>query len=222
MKRFVNKRDRFPLWGILFTVILFSAVGCLPQKRGTNDAADLIADGDEALTSQDWGKAIDCYSQALEKDPKNVAACYGRSGAHLAKGKEFYLLTEAAAGQQEFDKARETAVKADEEFAAASADARGILEIETDNADAHYILGCIAVYQADWNGAVESFSEVIRLRPDDPAAYQRRGEVYGHMNDSDNESADLKRAAELGYSSEFIEEVSESDEDEAVDEPTTD
>ena len=33
-------------------------------------------------------------------------------------------------------------------------------------------------------------------------AYQRRGEVYGFINDLENESADLKRAAELGYTPE--------------------
>ena len=59
--------------------------------------------------------------------------------------------------------------------------------------------GCVAVYQGDWLGALDAFSETIKRAPDMASAYQRRGEVYGFINDTESESADLKRAAQLGY-----------------------
>lgn len=196
MKRY---RHRHSLYAILFLVLLLAAAGCGKEKAARRESLRQTAAGDAAVRDGRWDEAVRDYTSALEADPENTDALYGRSSAHLVTGKDFYLLARAAAAEGETARAREAAADADREFGLAAQDAASILKIKPDTAGACYILGCVAVYQGDWPGALDAFSETIRLAPDMACAYQRRGEVYGYINDLENESADLKRAARLGY-----------------------
>ena len=183
----------------LLIPLLLAAVGCTREEAARRESLRLTASGDAAVQNSEWEEAVRYYTSALEANPLNADALYGRSSARLVTGKEFYLLARAAAGEGETTRAREFAAKADRDFALAAEDAAAILKIDPDAARACYVLGCVAVYQGDWLGALDAFSETIKRAPDMASAYQRRGEVYGFINDTESESADLKRAAQLGY-----------------------
>lgn len=200
MKRFIAKKQRVFL-GILCLGVLFS-VGCSKEKAALRESSHWTARGDSALAESEWDDAVHFYTQAIRLNPANTDALYGRSSVRLATGKEFYILARAAAGEGEVTQAKEIAVKADRDFALAAEDAASYLKIDPNAARACYVLGCVAVYQGDWDGAVDAFTKTIERDPAMASAYQRRGEVYGFVNDIENESADLKKAAELGYHSE--------------------
>ena len=183
----------------LLITLLLAAAGCTREEAARRESLRLTASGDAAVQNGEWEEAVRCYTSAIEANPLNTDAFYGRSSARLVTGKEFYLLVRAAAGEGETTRAREIAAKADRDFALAAEDAAAVLKIDPNAARACYVLGCVAVYQGDWRGALDAFSETIKRAPDMASAYQRRGEVYGYINDHENESADLKRAARLGY-----------------------
>lgn len=183
----------------LLITLLLAAAGCTREEAARRESLRLTASGDAAVQNDEWEEAVRCYTSAIEANPLNTDAFYGRSSARLVTGKEFYLLARAAAGEGETTRAREIAAKADRDFALAAEDAAAVLKIDPNAARACYVLGCVAVYQGDWLGALDAFSETIKRAPDMASAYQRRGEVYGYINDTENESADLKRAARLGY-----------------------
>ena len=208
----MNRKALDHIWILLlftFSVgFLFYGCQSKDEKNPPVEKEDpIINEGNAALISGDWTKAIDAFSAGIEKDSGKIDYYYGRSAARLARGKDAYLLARAAAGANEMEKAEMEVKRSDEDLQFASDDARKILELDPDNADARYLLGCVALYQADWENAIDLFSEVIRLQPENPYAYQRRGEVYGYIYDWENESADLTKAAELGYSSSFDEET---------------
>lgn len=192
-------RQLSPCRTALLILLLLTAVGCTREEAARRESLRLTASGDTAVQNGEWEEAVRWYTSALEANPLNTDALYGRSSAHLVTGKESYLLARAAAGEGETSRAQEIAVKADRDFALAAEDAAAILKIDPDAARACYVLGCVAVYQGDWLGALDAFSETIKRAPDMASAYQRRGEVYGFINDTENESADLKQAARLGY-----------------------
>ena len=201
----MKKHLTFRLLALAAAALLGAAVfscGCDKEKSARRESARQTLNGNAALEGGRWEEAVHCYNEALHEYPRNTEALYGRSCVRLVTGKEFYLLARAAASEGETTRAGEIASKADRDFAQAAEDAAALLKIDPDSSDACYVLGCVALYQADWQGALDAFSETIRRAPQMASAYQRRGEVYGFINDLENESADLKRAAELGYTSE--------------------
>ena len=203
--RMMENRLNFRFLSLTTIVLLAAALlqsGCHQGDAARRESSRLTREGNAALEAGQWEEAVRCYTEALARNPRNTDALYGRSSARLVTGKEYYLLARAAAGEGESVHAREIASKADRDFALAAEDAAALLKIDAESSGACYILGCVALYQADWQGALDAFSETIRRAPEMADAYQRRGEVYGFINDLENESADLKRAAELGYTPE--------------------
>lgn len=176
--------------------------GCGPKERPANEPEvknEQLALGEEALETSRWTEAAASFSEVLKADPKNESALFGRSGAYLALGRAYYKMAVESAELNEFAQAQDETAKADEAFGKALDDCQAILAQNAEQPDAHYAIGCIRLYQGDWDGAIESFSTVIRIQPENPYPYQRRGEVFGHIGDTVNETMDLKKAAELGY-----------------------
>ena len=198
----IQNFGRFSAIGIFLLIGVFSMMsGCSREKAAQKESLYLTERGNSAISATEWDDAVRFFTEAITKNPANTEALYGRSSVRMATGKEFYLLARAAANEGEYTRAREIAVKADRDFGLAAEDAASILKIDPNAGNAYYILGSIAVYQGDWNAAIDAFTRAIEKNPNMASAYQRRGEVYGHINDSENEISDLKRAAELGYTS---------------------
>lgn len=153
------------------------------------------------MDDRNWGLAIDEYSKILVEDPDNGSVLFRRAAASLAKAKDHYNLAEAAANKNEITTAEEEAKNADLNFGKAETDAREAIKYNANDANAWYVLGCIYIYQGEWSGAIDSFSRCTKIRPKDPFAWQRRGEVFEHTGDNASALLDFRKAAELGYRS---------------------
>ncbi len=186
----------------LICLLLLSAVmitGC-PSKTDTKKSPEpFLKAGNEAMSARNWGTAVENFSQMIRLDEKNKDAFYRRAGAYLAKAKDHYNLAQAAATKREKTTAEKEAKTADENFALSEKDARSAVGLDENFSEAWYLLGCIAIYQGDWKGAIDHFSQCVKLDPKNPRGWQRRGEVYQYLGDESNAIPDLKKASELGY-----------------------
>lgn len=182
-------------------VILFALNGCRPrEKDGQTPIDPLLEKGNKAMNDKNWHSAIEHFSEALLISPDNTELLYRRAVVRLAQAKDHYDLAEAAIIREDIPIAEEEAKIADDLCRKVKEDSLAALKNEPKSFDIHYILGCLYIYQGDWNGAIDEFSQCIKIDPKNPLPYQRRGEVYGYTGDSMNETVDLKQAAELGYS----------------------
>lgn len=182
---------------MLLLIMVVALSGCGNREKAALDEATQT--GVKAMEERDWIRAIEQFSKGLELAPDDSGLLYQRAAAYLAKARDSYNLASAAATRNDMTLAEAEAKNADANFDGAKKDCLKLIELNAKNADAWYVKGCVELYLGDWNGAIESFSASIREKPDSPFAWQRRGEVYGHIGDNANSIIDLKKAAELGY-----------------------
>lgn len=202
------KRNLWALGGAAVLTLLFG--GCQPTdgdnmenapgKNGAASSAENPSDlGAAALDSGDWTRAVDAFSDAIAADAKNVDAYFGRAAASTAIAKDHYRLAKAAATNEDTETGRKEAAKADEYFQKSLDDCAKILEIDPKFAEAYFLRGVAAQYQANWEPGIEAFTKCVELDPTRAEAFHRRGEIYAHIGDYMNAEVDFKKAAELGY-----------------------
>ena len=128
-------------------------------------------------TLEDWGKAIEQFQLALEKDP-NMALAW--AGLSQAISQETGFGTEFAEG---FARAREAAEKA--------------IELDPNLADAHLALAAVQIgYDWDWDGVEASLSRAIALRPGDPDIVAQMARLKGISGDFVSAFDDIEMALE--------------------------
>ena len=169
-----------------------------PENPGEGKASALDQ-GAAALDSGDWSRAYDAFTDVLADDPNNLDAYYGRAAASTAIAEDHYRLAQAAATNQDAVKGQEEAAKADEYFQRSLDDCDQCLQLDANFADAYFLKGVAAQYQARWDDGIAAFSECVKLDPTRGEAYHRRGEIYDHTMDAVNAAIDFKKARELGY-----------------------
>lgn len=209
LQNFDRKRKKvFPGSFLVLLMVLILFAGCSPESK--LDVRALTASGDKAMDERSWGQAIDEYSKILTENPNNGSILYRRAAAYLAKAKDHYNLAEAAVNKNEITTAEEEAKNADLNFGKAESDAREAIKFNANDANTWYVLGCIYIYQGEWRGAIDSFTRCTKIRPKDPFAWQRRGEVFEHTGDNASALIDFRKAAELGYRTPDAEKKKES------------
>jgi serine/threonine protein kinase/tetratricopeptide (TPR) repeat protein len=122
--------------------------------------------------------AIDCFKQAIEKDPDYALAYAGLASA--------YVLIPAYGFPPGdwYSKGQSSAFKA--------------LEIDSTLAEAHTVLGEIAQDRYyDWEGAEKHFRRAIELDPGYPTAHQWYAVTLGLLGRSNEALLEAKRAQEL-------------------------
>lgn len=77
------------------------------------------------------------------------------------------------------------------------------IEMAPETPYVHYNKGCVQIHMMDYKGAVEAFSEAIRLDPKFPDAYFNRGVAYLLDGKSDEGLSDLSQAGEFGLYSAY-------------------
>ncbi|MCF0234464.1 MAG: tetratricopeptide repeat protein [Thermoguttaceae bacterium] len=183
-------------------ILCLAALGC-KEKQGPNvpnaAGASPAEIGAQALEAGEWAKALDAFGEAVEAAPDSADAYFGRAAAAVAIAENHYQLAKAAATNEEIEKGRAEAAKADEYFKIVKDDCAKALELDPKLADAHFLRGVAAQYQGEWEAGVEAFTQCVELSPEKAEAYHRRGEIYDHIGDYMNAQVDFKRAAELGY-----------------------
>ncbi len=130
-------------------------------------------------TREGFRKGIECFEQAIDKDPTYALAYSGLADCY--KGLHYY----------EYLPAREAGPRA-------AAAARRALEIDEDLAEAHKTLAAIKhEYDWDWPGAEREFKRALELSPDYATAHQWYGEYLSACGRHDEALAEVQRASEL-------------------------
>jgi len=80
---------------------------------------------------------------------------------------------------------------------------RKAIELRPDDADAHYLLGCILFKKGDFSGAEREYKEAIRSNPDFVEAHNNLG--YGLCEKGDLEGAVLAYKEAIRLRPDFVE-----------------
>jgi serine/threonine-protein kinase len=133
----------------------------------------------ERRSPEDFEKAIECFSKAIDLDPDFAQAYWGLSCVYAVQG-AFHLVPSLEA----YSKAREKAQRA--------------LEIDDKLAKAHAELaGALAFGEWDWSGAENEFQKAIKLNSGDPVILQIYGQFLVYMGLFEEGIAKLRKAVEI-------------------------
>jgi tetratricopeptide (TPR) repeat protein len=130
-------------------------------------------------TEQGFKKALEYFSQALEKDPKYVLARTGLADTYVLLGDSGYLPSQDA-----WPRAKAAALEA----------------VGTDDslAEAHTSVALVKeYYDWDWNGAEKEFKRAVELNPNSAAAHHWYGGFLTKMGRLDEAQPEIKKALEL-------------------------
>jgi DNA-binding winged helix-turn-helix (wHTH) protein/TolB-like protein/tetratricopeptide (TPR) repeat protein len=146
------------------------------------EAYALYARGRLAWTRQTEAglvQAIDCYEQAIARDPQYALAYSGLADSYAVLG-----VFGIRAPREVFPQARAAVDKA--------------LAIDPDLAAAHTALGHILVqYDRDWDEAAREYARAKQLDPSLALTYHRRSILYAMQGDTERAMAQSERAREL-------------------------
>ena len=164
----------------LVAMLLASLVGmalatasCSPEKR----KARYLARGEEAMQKSKYAEASILFRQALQVDPRFVEAYYqlGLASIKLHQGKSAYDALERAAelapGRIDIHLALADLLFAARQFEECDKEAKIVLLKDPNNVHADQILGESLLARRQVGPAVEIFTRLTQLRPQDPRPY---------------------------------------------------
>src|SRR6266478_1253452 len=130
-------------------------------------------------TQADFKKAVDFFTQAVQKDPHYALSYAGLADSYSLLGDAGYLPPSEA-----WPKAKTAAMQA--------------LEIDDGLAEAHTSLGLVKEhFEWDWAGAEREFKRAIELNPNSATTHHWYGDYLSNMGRLDEGMAQTKRALEL-------------------------
>lgn len=154
------------------------------QTSRTTDAQtyNLYLEGDflwKQRSPQSLTKAIECFNQAVNSDPKYAPAYTGLAISHSLLGAYRF-------------------VAPDESFGKAKIEATKAIEIDPSLPEAHASLALIAwLYDWDWVSAEREFKRAIEINPSYPLAHHWYGLFLAEMSRFDEAISEEKRALQL-------------------------
>ncbi|HLK65109.1 MAG TPA: tetratricopeptide repeat protein [Bryobacteraceae bacterium] len=145
-------------------------------KSPTAEAAYML--GNACILSQQGGKAVKAFAQLFHVPPDSAAA-------HLTTARMMMHqdLADEAANQ-----------------------AKAALQIDARIPEAHFLLGEVAIFHADIDGAIAELKKEIELNPTFAMAHYRLGDAYSRTEDWDHAMEPLERSIWLNsnYSGPYI------------------
>ena len=150
-----------------------ATASCSPEKR----KARYLARGEEAMQKSKYAEASILFRQALQVDPRFVEAYYqlGLASIRLHQGKSAYDALERAAelapGRIDIHLALADLLVAARQFEECDKEAKIVLQKDPNNAHADQILGESLLARRQVGPAVEIFTRLTQLRPQDPRPY---------------------------------------------------
>src|SRR6266403_1245104 len=130
-------------------------------------------------TQNDFKKAADFFTQAVQKDPHYALSYAGLADTYSLLGDAGYLPPSEA-----WPKAKAAAMQA--------------LDIDDTLAEAHTSLGLVKEhFEWDWTGAEREFKRAIELNPNSATAHHWYGDYLANMGRPEEGLRETKRAQEL-------------------------
>ncbi|CAN5214411.1 hypothetical protein BH20ACI2_BH20ACI2_04000 [soil metagenome] len=131
------------------------------------------------LTLPELRKSIDFYEQAIEVDPGYALAYAGIADAYRS-----LAIAGFAASKESFPQSKAAAERA--------------LEIDTNLAEAHIVLGWVRfLYDWDWSAAEGELKKAVELAPNNSDAHRAYAHLFSNLGRHDEAVAEGKRAREL-------------------------
>ena len=133
-----------------------SSAGGAGKPSHTPDPAakDVYTKAGAAFEENKFEEAIDFYSKAIEIDPKYSSAYFNRALSYAILNK----------------------------YGEAERDAETVMDIEPDSYDAPYVMGIVAEYQQDYQGAKEWYEKSLQKNPKYEQAKARLEQLKSKMN----------------------------------------
>ena len=152
---------------------------------------------------EDYSKAIEHYSNAIELDPLLAIAYNNRGGAYHSEGKYDYAIEDfsIAIGLNRDDAGaycnRGIACSDNGQVEQAMEDLNKAIELKPDYADAYQHLGIEYAKQGKFNCAIQAHNKAIEITPYDATAYNNRGNTYLNKGEFERALEDFNKAIEL-------------------------
>ena len=139
------------------------------QKESTVDPAakEFYTKAGRAFEENKFEEAVDMYSKAIEIED-------GYASAYFNRALSFAILNK---------------------YAEATRDAEKVLDIEPESYDAPYVMGIIAEYQHDYNGAKEWYEKALSRNPNYEQASARLEQLKTKLTQESPEAAEAAEAA---------------------------
>jgi tetratricopeptide (TPR) repeat protein len=197
--------------GKIFPDVLYSTLFSVKPTflKGSNILALFYANRGIVFTEiEQYGRAIEDYSKALELNPIDVSSYYNR-------GQTFCLIEQYKRAIENYNKAielypnfatyyfdRGNAFLQIKYYYEAIKDYNRAIELFPDDARFYYNRGIAFTYIKDYYRAIEDYDKAIKLNPNYVDAYVNRASIEAYYGDKEKAARDLARAKELGYSGE--------------------
>lgn len=207
---------KFLIFCTLISLISLGAMNTSAQSKGDRKKSVKITnEANEILKKGDYQMAIVKYSQAIQIDPNNAAAHYGKGAAH------FYLkqrdqsfdelntaMTQGYATPFDVYKLRWSLNLDKKNLDAALDDARNAARISPDNADFNAAIGQIYLAKNSFADALAAFQTAIRLDANNADAYYYAALAAQKSGDAKNQqiyaSEAVKRTTKFLAESNFL------------------
>lgn len=159
--------------------------------------------GRERHLAQDFGKAIELYSKAIEKDPSYAYAYDARGNVYIATRQpqqalaDYEKATSLMPGHAGMLGNLGLALSETGEHDRAITFLRKALELEPGHEGNQRLMALALLLGRRWPEAIAAYTAVIAKSPADGGAHDGRAHAYAGAGDKEKELADRDKAAEL-------------------------
>lgn len=180
--------------------------GAEESKSPISASNQLIERGDDLLQSDQIGKAVESFSEAVKLDPQSAAA-------HQRLGHALSLAGNLSAALEEERRALNLNPNDDQahcnigwifglqqRFRAAIEEEKLAIAANPSNSSAYSILGLSLASLEDYDLAISAFNKALALDPDDFNTYMNLGAALGRKRDYPQAVSMYKRAIEINKS----------------------
>ncbi len=164
-----------PAVGIILSAVIIAVIAYFYLTPKGNDSDEWMKKAGAFISQKQFQEAINAYSLAIEKNPKNATAYLGRGTAYGELGKH------------------DDALK----------DMNRAIEI-SPSAEAYVNRGIALAKTGNNEGAIKDFNKAIESNPSLAYAYSARGLSHFIMGNIDNSINDYKKAVELNPNDKLV------------------
>ena len=161
--------------------------------------------GVSKLSANDYRGAIDDFTMAIKRSPKNGVAYSLRATAKGSLGDkkgavaDMNVAIEIEPKNPDFYNGRAAMKLDDQDYNGAIADCNKALEFGYNKASVFSCRGASKIAIEDYLGSITDFNKALELKPNNPKVYYSRGLARVSVGLKDLGCQDLNKALELGY-----------------------
>ena len=177
---------------------------CIPLAKDADKKLTIYNNRGLAYSGKnEYDRALEDYSKAIELKPDDADAYYNRGVAYARKSEYDRALEDCSKAIElkpdyaEAYYSRGAAYVIKSEYDRTIEDCSKAIELKPDYAEAYYIRGATYDIKGEHDRALEDYSKAIELKPDYAEAYYNRGLAYGRKSEYGRALKDFTKAIEL-------------------------